>query len=184
MIQAKPLERPTLFESLAQQLEDWILSGDVSPGAKLPSEESIAQQFAVSRPIVREALARLRERGLVETVNGSGTFVRQPQPERLAEALLRHLHFAGTGSTALTNLFEARVAIEAAAARLAAERATDEDKREERAKFDAMRRAKRSPSDWAAADLAFHLAVAVASHNPFLATLLSPLVEVIHHGIF
>jgi GntR family transcriptional repressor for pyruvate dehydrogenase complex len=82
-----------LFEQVASQLEGLILTGKIEVGAKLPPEGVLASQFGVSRPVVREALAQLRERGLTETVNGSGTYVRRPDSEGLTDVLLRHLHF-------------------------------------------------------------------------------------------
>lgn len=179
-LHVRPLGRVTLIESLAGQLEERILSGELGVGAKLPSEEQLAAQFEVSRPVVREALARLRERGLLDTVNGSGTFVRHPEPEQLADALLRQLQLASGGPSSLGNLFEARLAVETACARLAAERATPMDKVNIRQKYEAMKDGRQDPEAWASADLAFHLAIADASHNPFLATLLLPLIEVIH----
>src|ERR687883_1714586 len=98
----QPLQRLSLFEALGAQIEEWILSGQLEAGAKLPSEGSLGRQFEVSRPVVREALARLRERGLIETVSGSGTFVRHPDADHLADAVVRHLRVAPgeTGSLA------------------------------------------------------------------------------------
>jgi len=52
----QPLPRLSLFEALAAQIEEWILSGQLEAGAKLPSEGSLGRQFGVSRPVVREAL--------------------------------------------------------------------------------------------------------------------------------
>jgi DNA-binding FadR family transcriptional regulator len=80
-------------------------------------------------------------------------------------------------------VYEARLAIESTTARLAAERATDHDLSEIEARLEAMRAAARDVHEWTAADLGFHVAVAEGSHNPFLATLLAPLVKVIEHGI-
>jgi len=90
----QPLPRLSLFEALADQIEERILAGQLEAGAKLPSEDALARQFGVSRPVVREALAQLRERGLVETVSGSGTFVKHPDADHLTEAVLRHLRVA------------------------------------------------------------------------------------------
>src|SRR6266498_4983411 len=123
----QPLQRLSLFEALADQIEEWILSGQLEPGAKFPSEDSLRRQFAVSRPVVREALARLRERGLIETVSGSGTFVKHPDADHLSEAVLRHLRVAAGGTHSTGHVHEARLGVEAATARLAAERTTEHD---------------------------------------------------------
>ena len=182
-ITIQPLQRLSLFEALAAQVEEWILSGQLEAGEKLPSEGSLGRQFEVSRPVVREALARLRERGLIETVSGSGTFVRHPDADHLAEAVLRHLRVTAGGTDSIGKVYEARLALETTTARLAAERATEHDLAQIGARLEAMRADRDDVQRWTAADLGFHLAVARASHNPFLSTLLTPLVKVIERGI-
>jgi DNA-binding FadR family transcriptional regulator len=179
----QPLQRLSLFEALADQIEEWILSGQLEAGAKLPSEDTLGRQFGVSRPVVREALARLRERGLIETVSGSGTFVKHPDADHLTEAVVRHLRVAAGGFDSIGKVYEARLAIESTTARLAAERATEHDVEHIGARLEAMRSAGDDVDRWTASDLGFHVAVASASHNPFLSTLLAPLVKVIEHGI-
>jgi DNA-binding FadR family transcriptional regulator len=179
----QPLQRLSLFEALAAQIEEWILAGELEAGAKLPSEDSLGRQFGVSRPVVREALAQLRERGLIETVSGSGTFVKHPDADHLTEAVLRHLRVAAGGTESIAKVYEARLAIESTTARLAAERGTEHDLEQIAARLEAMRAAGGDVQLWTASDLGFHVAVARASHNPFLSTLLAPLVKVIEHGI-
>ena len=179
----QPLQRLSLFEALAAQIEELILSGQLEAGAKLPSEEALGRQFGVSRPVVREALARLRERGLLETVTGSGTFVKHPDADHLTEAVVRHLRVVGGGNDSIAKVYEARLAIESTTARLAAERATDHDLEQIAARLEAMRSAGDDLERWTASDLGFHVAVASASHNPFLPTFLAPLVKVIEEGI-
>src|SRR3954452_11857957 len=179
----QPLQRLSLFEALAAQIEEWIISGTLEAGAKLPSEESLSRQFGVSRPVVREALAQLRERGLIETLSGSGTFVKRPDADHLTEAVLRHLRVAAGQTESIAKVYEARLAIESTTARLAAERATEPDLSGVETRLETMRSAARDVQEWTEADLGFHVAVAEASHNPFLSTLLAPLVKVIEQTI-
>ena len=172
------------LEHVTNHIEEWILSGDVEPGSRLASEQSLADRFGVSRPVIREALAQLRARRLVETVNGTGTFVASPDPEHLSDTFLRHLRAATTTPRALANMYEARLGVEVLTARLAAARSSVDDVTEIGAHVQAMRKAK---GDWEAFtehDMGFHLSVARASHNPFLVTLLQPLVGVIREIIF
>jgi DNA-binding FadR family transcriptional regulator len=177
-------ERVTLFDAIAGKIEAAILGGELEIGARLPSEGALAAQLGVSRPIVREALARLRDRGLVRTVTGSGTFVQRPDVDHLAGALLRHLREARTDSQSIRNLYEARIAIETMAAQLAAVRATDEDREAIPRHLQVMREVQGDPERWTDADFRFHLAIAAASHNPFLTSLLAPLSRVIQRSIF
>src|SRR5262249_8525810 len=174
----QPLQGLSLFEALAAKIEEWILSGTLEAGAKLPSEGSLSRQFGVSRPVVREALAQLRERGLIETLSRTGTFVKRPDAHHPPEGALPPLRGPAGQTETIAKAYATRLAIESATARLAAERARDPDLSEIEARLAAMRAAARDVQQWTAADLGFHVAVAEASHNPFLATLLAPLVKV------
>ena len=173
-----------LFEQVAAQLEELILTGRIALGSKLPAEGALATQFGVSRPVVREALAQLRDRGLTETVNGSGTYVRQPDSEHLTEVLLRHLRFGELAAPqVVSSLYEARIAVEVMAARLAATRGLDADLSLISARFGQMTGARHRPADWIAADMGFHLAVVDAAHNPFLGAFLMPMTRIIQQGM-
>src|SRR5438128_1105321 len=65
----------TLGARVAEQLLNKIRLDDLQPGARLPSEQAMAQHFGVSRTVVREAIALLKAEGLLETRKGSGAFV-------------------------------------------------------------------------------------------------------------
>jgi DNA-binding FadR family transcriptional regulator len=179
----RQLARVTLLESLASSLEERIVAGEFPVGSRLPSEEALATDFGVSRPIVREALSKLRERGYVHTVNGSGTYVREPDAGDLAETIMRHLHVASDQIT-IDQLYETRSMIEVTAARLAAIRADAEDRAAMAGSLADMRRNRDDHAAYTAADVGFHLAVARAAKNPFLPTLLEPLASTIIHGVF
>jgi GntR family transcriptional repressor for pyruvate dehydrogenase complex len=177
------LPRTTLIETLVARMEEEILSGRLALDARLPSEGALSNTFGVSRPVVREALARLRERGLVETVNGSGTFVRRPDAEHLTDAFLRHIRGAGETADEIAALYEARTAIELTAVRLATLRATDEQLAAIGGHIDAMQRARNDEDLWSQADLAFHTAIADATGNRYFPTLLTPLATAIVTGM-
>lgn len=179
-----PPSRAGLFAQVASQLEDLILAGKIEVGTKLPPEGVLAAQFAVSRPVIREALAQLRERGLTETVNGSGTYVRRPDGEHLTEVMLRHLHFGSLAAPEVVeSLYEARIAVEVMAARLAASRAVEADIRQIEERLEEMERAADDPAAWIAADMGFHMAVVGASHNPFLGAFLTPMTRIIEQSM-
>ena len=67
------VQRTNLYEQIAEQLERAIVRPGVQVAKKLPSEQELARQFAVSRTVVREALKLLRERGLITQTNGDGS---------------------------------------------------------------------------------------------------------------
>lgn len=77
--------RVALHRRLAIRLAADITSGRLRPGQQLPSEQQLCEQFGMSRGTVRQALARLREQGLIEAVAGRGSFVRSPDPAEPAE---------------------------------------------------------------------------------------------------
>jgi GntR family transcriptional repressor for pyruvate dehydrogenase complex len=153
--------------SLAAALEEQILAGRLAAGAKLPSERQLAERHGLSRPVVREALRSLVERNLIEIQPGRGAFVRRA---RLSDAAGRLDALYRRTQPTPRDVVEARTMIEATAAALAAERASEEDLR---AMESALTGFERSAGilDQARCDLAFHLAVARAAHNPVVETI-------------
>jgi GntR family transcriptional repressor for pyruvate dehydrogenase complex len=151
---------------VASQLEAEVLSGELEPGAKLPSERELALRLGVSRPLVREALRSLVERGLVEISPGRGAFVTAGSSAAAARPL--GSHYLRQNVTPY-HLIEVRTIIEPAAARLAAERATD-------AEIAALGHAVEqldavdSVLDGARWDITLHALVARMSHNPVIET--------------
>ncbi|CPP36214.1 GntR family transcriptional regulator [Bordetella pertussis] len=142
-------------------------------GDKLPSEHEICEKFGVSRPVVREALLRLRADGLVTAHQGLGTFVsHQPAPRLKTFSDVQNVG-------AYLRAQEVRVALEGDAARLAALRRTDEQLHkigEAHAAFvEELEHGRVSPE----ADLAFHASIAEASGNDFYLGVL----ETIHESI-
>ena len=68
--------RKSLGEIVFDRMERAIKSGAYSPDERLPTELDLAAEFEVSRPVIRDALKRLRERGLIYSRQGAGSFVR------------------------------------------------------------------------------------------------------------
>ena len=64
-----------VYVQVADHLAARIASGDLAPGSRLPAERDLAAQYGVSYDTIRRATALLRERGLIVTVHGRGTFV-------------------------------------------------------------------------------------------------------------
>ncbi|MBU2089350.1 MAG: GntR family transcriptional regulator, partial [Alphaproteobacteria bacterium] len=109
-----PLRQSKLADQLYEQIMLQIVNGSLAIGEKLPSEAQLCQLFAVSRPVVREALARLRADNVIASRRGSGTYVQS----RPAADLVR---LAPSGVLAeLLRCYEMRVALEGEAAYLAA----------------------------------------------------------------
>lgn len=68
-----------VYVALADHLAARIAAGELRPGARLPAERDLASEYGVAYMTVRRATALLRERGLIVTVHGRGTYVAEPQ---------------------------------------------------------------------------------------------------------
>ncbi|BCQ24841.1 FCD domain-containing protein [Caballeronia sp. NK8] len=157
-----------LSDSVAQQLQKLIEKGSFASTGKLPTEAVLAQEFGVSRTVIREAVSRLKNEGMVEPRQGSGVFI----VERAGIRPLRidYAQAAEPGAVvqilALRRAIEAEVASEAALRRTDAQLAAIDDAL---ARIDA---AVREGRDGVAEDVAFHREIANATGNPyFLKTL-------------
>jgi GntR family transcriptional repressor for pyruvate dehydrogenase complex len=156
-------------DALASRLEEEFVGANFPPGTKLPSERQLAARFRVSRPVVREALRSLVERGLIEIAPGRGAFVRRARTSDAARPL--DVLYRRQNATP-RDLVEARLMLEREAAGLAAQRA---EPHELEAMERALERFDRTDDlvERARCDLAFHALIARMSHNPVIETMFS-----------
>lgn len=159
------------------QLENMIAE-QFPPGVRLPPEAELAEQFQVSRIVIREAMKMLEDRGVVEVRAGRGTTVIPAKLDRVKASLHRMIRSGGAAVlNEMLQLLELRALLEENAAAMAAIRATDADLAEARASLEKMRK-ERAVEAVNAADLQFHIAIARASGNRFFEVVLEPLTEV------
>lgn len=167
-----------LADRVAAILSEEIESGRLAEGDKLPTEVELVKQLGVSRTVIREAVSRLRNAGLVEPRQGRGVFVmpRRTRPLDLeAEA-------SGTKSKVL-QIVEVRRAMEGEAASLAATRATPEDVARMRQSLAAIDEAVADGGDGVEEDLAFHQSIAESTGNAVMVSTVRYLGEVMRGGI-
>ena len=112
-----------LADQVASTLETEIRAGRIQASEKLPTEAALAQQFQVSRTVVREAISRLKSLGLVDSRQGSGVYVNASPPFSPLNFDARH----ADSRSAVVQMVEVRRALEAEAAMLAAQRRTAAD---------------------------------------------------------
>ena len=112
-------------DEVVQQIENLILEGVLRVADRLPAERELARQFDVSRPILRDALKTLEQRGLIVTRHGGGTYVADVIGEVFARPVMELI---ATHRKAAADYLEYRRAVEAIAAEFAARRATDDDR--------------------------------------------------------
>ncbi|AYD02496.1 FadR/GntR family transcriptional regulator [Neorhizobium sp. NCHU2750] len=164
---------------IATEIGREITDGRIQPGQKLPTEHLLAQTFGVSRSVVREAIAHLRNEGLVETRQGVGAFATEIATRQSIRIEPGHL---GNRKT-FRNLFQVRLALETEAAGLAARHYKPEDL----AKLDEILAQMTGAEKWGEtgiiADLAFHKAVAAATHNDYFLQFIGFITERIHVAI-
>lgn len=154
----KTLSRKSLTDSAMQSLRAEIASGRWAVGAKLPNEAGLAERLGVSRGTVREAMRVLVAQGLLETRQGSGTYVRSATDAARSFERIRR--------TSLRDRFETRALLEAEAARLAAQRVTPEMiARLETLLAQRTMREGLNRAAYVARDFAFHEGIVAASGN-------------------
>lgn len=177
MGQAEGAGRRSLADVVFDRLQRAIKSGAYRPDERLPTEHDLAAEFEVSRPIVREALKRLRDQGLIYSRRGAGSFVR-------AIGLKQPLGFGQLENVSdLLNCYEFRVTMEPEAAALAAERQDAGSLAAISAALEMMRDATNRLTHREDADFQFHLAIARASENSYFSTAMEALKDHIAVGM-
>jgi GntR family transcriptional repressor for pyruvate dehydrogenase complex len=177
--QLRPLHIPKASDVLVNDLRERILRGEFAEGTALPTERELVTQTRMSRTTVREALRILEVQDLVRLRAGraGGAFVQRPGKESVASSislLIRGRHIR------LAAVLETREAIEPVCAQLAALHRTDED-------LDALKEANKpiadpnsTLADFLQANVAWHVAVATATHNELIAAFMTALSRAIY----
>lgn len=173
------LGRETLADRLAALLSAQIAGGELAPGDRLPTEAQLAATHGVSRSVVREAVHRIKSRGLLLSRQGSGVYVAQPPRHR-------PLEFDPTvldSVDAVVHVVEVRQVLEGAMAGLAAARASKAQVAGLKRALAALDAAVAAGRDGVEEDLAFHRAIASATGNPQFSLLLGFLEQYLREGM-
>jgi DNA-binding FadR family transcriptional regulator len=161
-------KRGSLSQGLEALLSGHILEGRLRGGDQLPTESALMLEHGVSRTVVREAMSRLQAAGMVETRHGIGTFVRGS-----ALSLGAFIDPATLGIiTDSLAIMEFRIGLEVEAAGLAAQRRSPDQLAGLRALLDQLGQPAVSVNDRAALDFQFHLSIAQATGNHYIANTL------------
>lgn len=167
------IKTPASYELVVDQVRRAIQIGRFLPGEKLPTERELAGQLGVSRMTVREAMCVLQGEGLIETrrgrAGGAVVISAEASPAEQRQLLRRRL-------AELENVFDYRLAVEPAAASLAAQRRTNADLARLRDAMDTLNALAAGadhsevspPSRFFAIDAEFHHRIALATRNPLL----------------
>lgn len=160
------LSRVNLSQQIADHLEEVILSSPTSKVAeKLPGEMKLAKQYNVSRPVIREALKLLQERGLITLKNGSGAYITRPENDTVMNAINRIMQVDRIKSDDLTQM---REILELSSVDQAVKRITDEQLKEMDAILSKFEDKSLPLKERVKLDEQFHIAIAQATGNELL----------------
>ncbi|WUP73205.1 FCD domain-containing protein [Microbispora hainanensis] len=169
----QPVRRVGLIDQAAERFREEVTSGRWPVGERIPSEAALVAQFGIGRNTVREAVQSLVHAGLLRREQGRGTFV--ISTSELTGTLERQL-----GGGTRRHYLELRLALDSAAASLAAMNRSDADVELLRELCD-RREASWSSDDpdlRASADLALHRAIVAATHNPLYVKLYASMLDI------
>lgn len=161
--------RRKLSDQVFDRLRDLIATGELPPGAPMPSERDLMERFGVGRPAVREALQHMHTMGLITISHGERSRVN----ELSADSVLNRVDdvarmLLSAEPEQLEHLKQARRMFECGLVRVAADLATAQDVRELRDLVEAQRARIGEPEAFVTADMAFHARLAQVSNNPIL----------------
>jgi GntR family transcriptional repressor for pyruvate dehydrogenase complex len=173
-------ERPKRSSFVIDRIIASVMEGRLKPGDHMPSIEALAQQFAVGRTSVREALMALELVGIVELRHGGGTFVRAD----VSGFFLKPLSWSALlDQSKIAALAETRRCMESELAAMAAQRATSEDVREIERQLLRMEAVCHQPEEYVKIDPQFHLAVWRAAGNEVMLNMLTSILDLLRRVI-
>ncbi|MCG8358098.1 MAG: FadR family transcriptional regulator [Kiloniellales bacterium] len=174
--QARP-HKGALNDRVYDYIVSQIIVGAFTLNARLPTEMQLAERLSVSRPVVRQALRRLKDDGLVVSRQGAGTFVvRRPAHQVFS--------FAAVGSVAdIQKCFAFRIALESEAAAIAAVEHDRESLDRLARALEDLERSLKSGTGGIDEDIAFHQTIAAASDNRFFLSTMTAIASQIRVGI-
>ncbi|MCC2113043.1 MAG: FadR family transcriptional regulator [Hyphomicrobiales bacterium] len=179
----KKIEHNRTADAIVRQVEELILSGILRPGDQLPAERELAKMVDVSRPILRDAIKVLEERGLVVTRHGEGSFVADVTGTVFSDAIIPLFH---NHTKATADYLEFRREVEGTAAAYAAIRATEADRTILTRTFEAMLAAHENEDfhEEAAIDVEFHNVIGECTHNLVFIHTLRSCYRLLTSGVF
>ncbi|MDL2324850.1 FadR family transcriptional regulator [Ruminococcaceae bacterium OttesenSCG-928-A16] len=162
----KAIERVPIVQQVANNLREFILSGEAKVGEKLPTEMELCQDMGVGRGTVREALRILQAEGFVEIMPGRGAFVARTEEADIDDII----HWFAKNEVELKDCFEVRSAIEPLSIKLAIERCTKADVAQIEKTHQSFLRAVKSGNAFEIAkyDERFHNQIIEKSYNKLL----------------
>lgn len=181
MVKEFVAQKKRLYEEVIEQFAKLLANGEYAVGDKLPSLPELSKIFEVGKPTLREALSVLVSTGVVEVQHGKGIYVKRLtlKPEREIFG-----NFNEVGVEELRYWLEFRRTIEFEVAGLAAQRRTNEDLDKIDAIVWEIEKKLERGENTDSLDYEFHIAIALATHNPVFAEALKTNTHVLQHQYF
>jgi GntR family transcriptional repressor for pyruvate dehydrogenase complex len=177
------IQSEKLSGAVVKQIELLILRGILRPGERLPSERELSERMGVSRPSLRDAVAQLQKRGLLDSRAGAGIYVAEVLGSAFSESLV---NLFSDHEEAVFDYVDFRRDMEGLAAERAARLGSETDLKVIDTIFEKMEGAhkKRNPSEESALDAEFHLSIIEASHNVIMLHMMRSMFDLLRQGVF
>jgi GntR family transcriptional regulator, transcriptional repressor for pyruvate dehydrogenase complex len=167
-LKVESIHRNTLSKQVVESIIQLLVSGQMNPGDKLPTEMELMGILNVSRPVLREALSSLESLGVVTRKTREGTFFTNKISSHPFSIMLSLAH------NNLRAMIEARMALELGLITIAAEKITDDDLQKLKQTIDFI--ANNPDKDYGEADIEFHRIIALSANNPIVEGMVDSLI--------
>lgn len=167
-ITVESVNRNTLSKQVVESIIQLLISGQMKPGDKLPTEMELMEILNVSRPVLREALSSLESLGVIHRKTREGTFFNNKISSHPFSVML------ALASDNLQAIIEARMALELGLITFAAEKISDDELEKLKKTMDAI--ANSTDNNYGEADMEFHRTIALSANNPVVEGLIDSLI--------
>lgn len=166
----KKIVAPSIKELFEKQMKEMILSGELAPGDRLPTERELSETMGISKTIVHDGIARLVKMGFLDVKSRKGVYVADFATTGNIETLLAMIEFRGgiPDARIIASLLDMRIYLECPAMRKLAASHTDEDMAVLKKLLDEAADRRPSVSAFTVALFEFHRTIAVLSSNAII----------------
>ena len=175
-MEVSSIKRESVADQIFGQLKAKIVSGELKPGDKLPTEMELCELYNVSRTSVRQALTNLSSLDLVEAKTGGGTFVKKADSSKIMDKLMLYTFL---DERSLSEISEFRDILEPAVTRLACQRASADDIERLSEIYRRMEKQQSNLGEFAKLDFQFHTEIARISRNAYIIRTYEALEEIL-----
>jgi DNA-binding FadR family transcriptional regulator len=170
-----------LYKDIAKEIEKKITDGELKVGDKLPPERHLAEQYGVSRNVVRESLKVLNERGIVDIKSGKGVYVKELEKDYIRKKLEFTLY---NSKSTIAEMIEVREILDMSIVERAIENVTYEDIEKLKEVYDKMEECLLYGPAYAELDYKFHVEIARCTKNNMLFLLSSTFYKITYDKTF